>query len=106
MQARNTLLRLQHEELISPGFGTPDLTLASGVLPHARVVVGQPERLEFLGLGIKAQDRIRTPVTDPYRIVPVNIDGIGLGAITRQVPACPTLGLAVVAKKIVLSDAG
>ena len=106
MVLRVALLRLQHEKLISPGFGAPDFALAACELAHACVVIGYGEGFEFLGLSIKAQNGIRTPVADPYRVVLVNIDGIGLWPVARQVPACPTLGLAVVAKKIVPSDAG
>src|SRR5437879_2310676 len=35
--------------------------LAACELPHAGVAVGQREGLEFLGLGIEAQDRVRAP---------------------------------------------
>src|SRR5215472_9647936 len=106
MVLRVALLRLQHEELISPGFGTPDFALAACELPHARVVVGKWEGVEFLGLGVEAHDRIRTPVADPYRVVLVNIDGIGLWPVAGQAPACPTLCLAVIAKEIAAVPAG
>src|SRR5215472_71327 len=106
MVLRVALLRLQHEKLISPGFGAPDFALAACELAHACVVIGYGEGLEFLGLSIKAQDRIRTPVADPYRVVLVNIDGVGLWPVARQVPACPTLGLAVIAEEIAAVPAG
>ena len=53
------LLRLQHEELVGPGFGTPNFALAARELPYVRVAIGQREGLEFLRIGIEAQDRIR-----------------------------------------------
>src|SRR5437016_4870142 len=88
------LLCLQHEELVSAGFSTPDFALAACELPHAGVAVGQREGFEFLGLGIEAQDRVRPPVADPHRIGLVDIDGVGLRPVARQAPARPGLGLA------------
>src|SRR5215472_14260405 len=106
MVLRVALLRLQHEKLISPGFGAPDFALAACELAHACVVIGYGEGLEFLGLGIKAQNGIRTPVADPYRVVLVNIDGVGLWPVARQVPACPTLGPAVKTEEIAAVPTG
>src|SRR5689334_16138816 len=100
------LLCFQHEELVGPGFGTPNFALAARELPYVRVAIGQRERLEFLGLGIEAQDRVRTPVADPHCIGLVDIDGIGLRPVARQVPACPSLGFAVVTEEITAVPAG
>lgn len=47
------LLRFQHKELVCAGFGAPDFALAACELPHAGILVGQREGLEFLGLGSK-----------------------------------------------------
>lgn len=34
------LLRLQHEELVGPGFGAPNFALAARELPYVRVAIG------------------------------------------------------------------
>ena len=49
----------QHQELVGARFGAPDLAVVVRQLAHAGGVIGQGKRLEFSGLGIKAQDRIR-----------------------------------------------
>src|SRR5712691_2584725 len=100
------LLRLQHEELVGTGFGTPDFALAPRELPHAGVAVGQRKGLEFLRVGIEAQDRVRAPVAEPDRIGLVDIDGVGLRPIAWQVPAPPGLGLAVESEEIATVPAG
>src|SRR5439155_22291700 len=62
--------------------------------------------LAFLGLGIEAQDRVRSPVADPHGIGVVHINGVGLRPVAWQMPAPPTVGLAVVAEKISAVPAG
>src|ERR1700730_14945175 len=62
--------------------------------------------LEFLGLRIEAQNRIRPPVADPHCIGLVDIDGVGLRPVARQVPTCPGPRLAVVAEEIAAFPAG
>ena len=100
------LFRLQHKELVGAGFGAPDFALAACELAHAGILVGQREGLEFLGLGIQAQDGVRAPVADPHRIGLVNIDDVGLRPVARQVPARPGLRLAVLAEEIAAVPAG
>src|SRR6266446_9120857 len=100
------LLCLQDEELVGAGFSTPDFALSACELPHAGVTVGQGEGLEFLGLGIEAQDRVRAPVADPHDIGLVDIDGVGLRPVARQAPARPGLGFAVVSEQVATVPAG
>src|SRR5215469_10989959 len=88
------------EELHAARLSGKRLLALWNALPGVDKRIGQRERLEFLGLGVEAQDGIRTPVADPYRIIPVNIDGIGLRPVARQMPASPTAGLAVVTEQI------
>src|SRR5215469_2481950 len=101
-----TLLRSQYEELVGAGFGAPDFALASGELSYPGVAIRQRKRLELLRVGVEAQDRVGTPVADPHGIGLVDIDGVGLRTVSRQVPARPRLGLAAVAEEVAAVPAG
>src|ERR1700730_3088729 len=85
--ARHPLFRFQDEELIGAGFGTPDFAPAACELPHPGVAIGERKGLEFLCVGIEAQDRIRAPVADPDRVGLVHIDCVGLRPVAWQAPA-------------------
>ena len=93
-------------EVLGRGFSAPDFAVAARELPHAGIAVGQWKGFEFLGLEIEAQNRVRAPVADPDCIGLIDIDGVGLRPVARQVPVRPTLGLAVVTEEIATVPAG
>src|SRR5262249_3831086 len=55
---------------------------------------------EPLGLGIEAQDRVCSPVAHPHGIGVIDVDRVGLRPVARQMPALPTIVLAIVAEQI------
>src|SRR5262249_47468808 len=52
------------------------------------------------GFWIKAQDRVCSPVADPYGIGVIDVDSVGLRPVARQMPVLPTIASAVVAEQI------
>src|SRR5215813_2293476 len=99
-KAGTGLLTFDREELVGRGFGPPNLAFATSKLPHAGVAVGQRKGFEPLGLGIKPQDRICSPVAHPHGIGVIDVDSVGLRPVARQMPALPTIVLAIVAEQI------
>src|SRR5438552_3638399 len=85
---------------VGAGLRRPHFAAAAEDLAHARVRAIARERLEPLGLGIEAHHRVGAEVAEPHLVVFVDVHGVGLRPLARQLPRLPLVALRIVAAHV------
>src|SRR5262249_54431263 len=86
---RTSSLGAQHHQFVHTRLRAPDLAGPAQELAHLRIATREWKDVERFTCGVKAYQRIGTPITDPDHILAVYIYRIGPWAAARETPLTP-----------------